>query len=125
MEVKILEVIDFNQVTVEYNGFIFSAKWLGHSVELGDTFPVEIEINEKFILNKNMYFYREEISFLVLKEGKVVFPVKILKVFDDNILSVKIENNKDAFLLEVENTEGLSSGLTLYLVTNAIELWPV
>ncbi len=125
MEVKVVEIIDINKVVVDFMGNTFAAKWQGQKPKLGDTVQVEIEINEKFILNSNMYFHREEISRLLLEEDKVLFSVKILQVFDDNILSVKIEDNEDAFLLEVENIEGLSPGLTLYLVTKAIELWPL
>ena len=125
MEVKILEIIDLNQVIVESKGFVFLAKWRGHSIVIGQTIHIEIEINEKFILHKNMYFYKEEISPSVLQGGKELFPVNVLQVFNDNVIAVKLEHNEAAFLIEIDNLESLSVGISLFLVTNAIELWQI
>lgn len=125
MEVKILKVIDPNQVIAESKGFVFSAKWQGSSVEVGDTVQVEVEINEKFILNKNMYLDKEEIPSTALQDNKAIFPVKVLEGFDDKVIAVKFAHAEEAFLIEIDNLESLNVGVSLFLIADAIELWPI
>jgi hypothetical protein len=51
--------------------------------------------------------------------------VKVLQVFDDKVIAVKFEHTEEAFLIEIDNLESLNVGVSLFLITDAIELWPI
>ncbi len=125
MEVKVVEIIDINKVVVDFKGNTFAAKWLGQKPKLGDTFQVEIEINEKFILNTNMYFHREEIPSAALETYTTILPVKVLQKFDDKVIAVNFEYTEESFLIEVENLANLDVGVSFFIITDLIELWSI
>lgn len=110
---------------VEFSSALGSgaAIWVGMPPRQGNTYYVEIDIDDIFQWGKNINISMQETSEIDVVGNNLLFFGKIIAYEDDGLLAVKVGG--DIIFLEVSDAPGEGENVTFYTSINNVSLHPV
>lgn len=110
---------------VEFSSALGSgaAIWVGMPPRQGNTYYVEIDIDDIFQWGKNINISMQENPKIDVVGNNLVFFGKIIAYEDDGLLAVKVGG--DVIFLEVSDAPGEGENVTFYTSINNVSLHPV
>lgn len=110
---------------VEFSSALGSgaAIWVGMPPRQGNTYYVEIDIDDIFQWGKNINISMQENPKIDVVGNNLFFFGKIIAYEDDGLLAVKVGG--DVIFLEVSDAPGEGENVTFYTAINNVSLHPV
>lgn len=110
---------------VEFSSALGSgaAIWVGMPPRQGNTYYVEIDIDDIFQWGKNINISMQENPKIDVVGNNLFFFGKIIAYEDDGLLAVKVGG--DVIFLEVSDAPGEGENVTFYTSINNVSLHPV
>lgn len=109
---------------VEFSSALGSgaATWVGMPPRQGNTYYVEIDIDDIFQWGKNINISMQETSEIDVVGNNLLFFGKIIAYEDDGLLAVKVGG--DVIFLEVSDAPREGENVTFYTSINNVSLHP-
>lgn len=110
---------------VEFSSALGSgaATWVGMPPQQGNTYYVEIDIDDIFQWGKNINISMQENPKIDVVGNNILFFGKIIAYENDGLLAVKVGG--DIIFLEVSDAPGEGENVTFYTSINNVSLHPV
>lgn len=100
-----------------------AATWVGMPPRQGNTYYVEIDVDDVFQWGKNINISMQETSKIDVVGNNFLFFGKIMSYEDDGLLTVKV--GKDIIFLEVSDAPREGENVTFFTSINNVSLHPV
>jgi len=100
-----------------------AATWVGMPPRQGNTYDVEIDIDDIFQWGKNINISMQETSKIDVVGNNLLFFGKIISYEDDGLLTVKV--GRYIIFLEVSDAPNEGENVTFYTLINNVSLHPV
>jgi len=97
--------------------------WVGMPPRQGNTYDVEIDIDDIFQWGKNINISMQETSKIDVVGNNLLFFGKIISYEDDGLLTVKV--GRYIIFLEVSDAPNEGENVTFYTLINNVSLHPV
>ena len=100
-----------------------AATWVGMPPRQGNTYYVEIDIDEVLKFGENLIPSDKNISSVNVIDGKAVFVAEVISYEDDGILTISLGGN--VVFLEIKLPAVITGFIKLFISPDKVFLYPV